>query len=120
MQVRALKSFTGRYGHIRVGQVFNCVPNYAAELIANGLVRDMGEPGPSADRALPGAPHRADVPPRKEAPAGKDGATDTSERAPVGGSTRTSRSLRADLASRRKTQPKSAPGATKSPDPATP
>lgn len=116
MLVRAIKSFAGRYGHIRVGQVFNGVPNYVDELLRLGLVKPVSEPAPADNRAIPAAPMRAAAP----AAVGKDGATGTTERAPAGGAVRTSSSLRADLASRRKTPKPSEPGATKTPDPVTP
>lgn len=124
MQVRALRSFAGRYGHIRVGQIFSSAPNYAQDLMRNGLVEKVGDPGPDKNRAIPEAPARADAPPPvrppPSEPTGKDGATASSERAPASGRGRTSSSLRADLASRRKTRKASDAGATSNPDPAAP
>lgn len=125
MQVRALRSFNGRYGHIRVGQIFSSAPNYAQDLMRNGLVELLKEPGPEKDRAIPEAPKRAEEPPPvrpppTEPPSGKDGATASSERAPASGKGRTSSSLRADLASRRKTRKASEAGATATPDPDAP
>ena len=115
MQVRALKSFAGKYGHIRVGQIFNCEPNYADQLKTNGLVLMIDEkqaaPGPSSNRAIPAAPSQAREEP---APLGKDGAAGDSAHTPAAGAAITSRSLRADLASRKKTSKRSASGETPS------
>lgn len=120
MQVRALRSFAGRYGHIRVGQIFSSAPSYARELQSNGLVEVIGEPKPAGNRAIPEAPKRADTPPPQPPPddqVGKDGATASSERAPASGTGRTSSSLRQDLVSRKRTRKPSAAGATKTEDP---
>lgn len=106
MQVRALKSFSGRYGHIRVGQIFHCVPNYAADLLRQGLVEKRPEPGPADNRSIPGAPAQSDT------NAGKDSATGSTERAPAGGEAGTPSSLRAVLASRKKTPRRSKRGAS--------
>lgn len=60
-EVRALRSFTGRYGRIRTGQTFAAEPGYAAALKRNKLVEytgKPGEPGPQKDRSIPEAPDR--------------------------------------------------------------
>lgn len=58
--VRALASFSGKYGPIRNGQTFNCDPHYASQLKRNKLITIISEtqPGPSKDRAIPEAPQR--------------------------------------------------------------
>jgi hypothetical protein len=113
MQVRALKSFSGKYGSIRTGQKFNCDPHYADQLFANSLIEAVQEPGPDNNRAIPQAPQRSKTPP-PEKDTGKGGATADSGRTPAGGKPITSRSLRADLALRKKTSPSSGDGGTNS------
>lgn len=108
-EVRALRSFKGRYGSIRAGQTFNCEPGYLVQLLRNKLViatGNPGEPGPSKDRSIPEAPHRG----------GKDkGGKDTDPSNPSGqgagsGNALTSASLPAGQASRRKTVMQSGAG----------
>lgn len=86
MQVRALKTFQGRYGLIRRGQIFNAAPGYARDLKKNKLVEDTG-PGPGEtpapgedrdDKAVPEAPHKAG----KESAGGKGQPTGSDTAAP--------------------------------------
>lgn len=50
MQVRALKSFEGRHGFIRAGQVVNLEDGYARDLMKNKLVEPIeGDGGPKPD-----------------------------------------------------------------------
>lgn len=123
MKVRALKSFNGRYGKIRAGNVFECEPSYFRALARNGLAKieperaidgqpqpeQPGEkkpPGPSEDRDLKKPPNTAgkDAPGDQRKPPGATG------RRTGGGPGVTSRSLRADLHSRGKTAKKSGDG----------
>lgn len=108
-EVRALKSFKGRYGHIRAGQTFTAEPSYAQSLMRNKLVvvtGAAGEPGPSKNRD------------RKEAPGrgGKDGegqgrpVPPTDPQPPAAGGTITSASVQAGRVSRPKTLPLSGAG----------
>lgn len=108
-EVRALKSFKGRYGHIRAGQTFTAEPNYAAQLMRNKLVvvtDATQEPGPSKDRDRKGAPGRG----------GKDGegkgspVPPTDPQPPAAGGAITSASVQAGRASRPKTLPLSGAG----------
>lgn len=110
-EVRALRSFKGRYGHIRAGQTFTAEPNYAAQLKRNKLVVIVGgegekgkEPAPSKNRDKGNAPARGG-----KDQTGKD-APPTDPRAPAAGQTITSASVQAGQASRPKTLPLSGAG----------
>lgn len=132
---KALRSFKGRYGHIRAGTTFNCAPGYYAALEKKGWVQlaKVEEPGPSDNRAIPGAPNKSgELEPGGEkdpgkAPAAPGGDTsqnpggtepDASNTAdpPASGRTLTSRSLRRGRASQRATSNLSVSGGRK-PDP---
>jgi hypothetical protein len=115
MQVRALKTFTGRYGTIRAGTVFNCEPGYFQSLAKNNLVtaeitKDAAArtPGPSKDRNIPEAPHRGG----KENPGEQGQAPGVTVRPLDVGAGQQSSSLRADLALQEKTSNRSAAGVT--------
>lgn len=119
--VEALKTFKGRLGHVNRGDKFNCDEGYFRALKKNGLAAlpkptgeektPANEPGPVNDRNIPRAPARA----------GKEGAgedqgsppAETSDPTRTDGQVLTSSSLRADLASRKKTLPVSVPGGRK-------
>lgn len=110
---RAKRTFQGRYGMVRAGNVFNCEPGYFADLKRNGLVEEVAaaaagaaDPGPSENASIPDAPARAG----KELGAGA--APTSSVPLPAAGSAVTSRSLRRDLASRAKTSKRSESGET--------
>ena len=129
MQAKALKTFRGKYGMIRAGSKFNCAPGYFEELKKLKMVtewtggKDANDPPPILPRD-PGPSENASIP---EAPAtaGKElaassGQTASSEstykpndsgRRRADGKALTSRSLRADLASRKKTSSESGTGA---------
>lgn len=133
MQAKALKTFRGKYGMIRAGSKFNCAPRYFDELKKLKMVtewtggKDAKEDPPAADDPQtirdPGPSENASIP---EAPAtaGKDqaassGQSDSSEspdpakdsgRRRGAGKPLTSRSLRADLQSRKKTSRESNDG----------
>lgn len=105
MQVKALKTFQGRYGKIRAGEVFNAEPGYVVGLNkrkGHPLVQvldERDEPGPAKDRNKGEAPGRAG----KEHPGdqGRAPASDTAGQQ-GGGQALTSQSLPAVPASRGK------------------
>lgn len=106
-EVRAIKSFKGRYGHIRKGQQFTAEPNYARQLRDNKLVKileEKPEPGPSKNRDKGDAPGRGG-----KDPTGKD-APPTDPQRSADGQAITSASVQAGQASRRKTLPLSGAG----------
>lgn len=108
-EVRALRSFRGRYGHIRAGQTFTAEPNYAAQLQRNKLVVVVDEskdPGPSKDRSRPEAPHRGG----KETPGKGNPAQPTDPQQSADGKVITSASVQAGQASRKKTSLQSVAG----------
>lgn len=119
MLVKALKSFAGRYGHIRAGITFECEPHYFEALRRHRLVDaapadatpDPGAPGPQKNRNVPKAP----LTPGKDGP-GNQGGEPGKQSAPSqdDGTAPPSVSLRADLRSRQKTSRKSAVGVTSS------
>lgn len=106
MKARALKTFKGRYGLIRQGTVFECEPGYFKALAKNAMVEEAKPHEaaqviePEKNRAIPRAPkpEKKDQPPAdsRKPPGG------TAPRTAAGRAT-TSHSLRADLASRKKT-----------------
>jgi hypothetical protein len=109
MQIKALKSFQGRHGYIRAGQIVNLEDGYARDLAKNGLVEiPEGDDGPKpgnrqAMRRAPllGArPGAAEKRPGQEAPLGD-------------GPTLTPLSSRAAQARPKKTPPESARGGKK-------
>ncbi len=106
MLTRALKTFSGRYGMIRQGTVFNCEPGYFAQLVRRQMVEAVKEPpGPGDNRNIPEAPNRATKPaPNKQGsdPAGKSDPAAGTVHPPAAGKATTSASLRADLASRKR------------------
>lgn len=120
MKTRALKTFRGRYGLIRAGNVFECEPGYYKQLAKMGMVQKEPErtldepgqppdpnkpdnPGPSKDRDAKGPP----FPPGKSPPGVARKPPGDTARRTGGGQALTSRSLRADLRSRGKTSKKS-------------
>lgn len=123
MQVKALKSFQGRHGYIRAGQVVNLEDSYARALAANKLVElpnteGDGGPKPENRQAMMRAPAVGGVrlrPGANEKPPGKA--------IPLGdGPTLTPLSSRAAQARPKKTPNASARGgkkarATKTQDP---
>lgn len=118
MRVRAIRTFTGRYGHIRTGNVFECEPGYFAHLKRNGMAVEEKDraleaptPGPNDNKAVPAAPSTAG----KDAPGGQGRPPGDTARPRGAGKTVTSRSLRADLALRQKTLSTSGAGALASP-----
>lgn len=113
--VKALKTFSGKYGLIRAGTTFNSEPEYFKRLQKNGLAvaadeqEKPGAPGPSKNRNIPAAPGNGG----KGEPGAKGQTTPgSSGRPPDAGKGQKSASLRADLASRGKTSGKSASGVT--------
>lgn len=125
---KALKSFKGRYGHIRAGSTFNCEPGYFGQLIKKGWVelakdqrepqpdsKDKPPPGPGDNRDKGGAPGKAgkgeagtgSKPAQKGQRAGGRKGT-AAQRG--GGQAVTSRSLRQDLRSQEQTPPSSENG----------
>lgn len=125
MRVRALKTFSGKFGLIREGTVFESDPGYFRALSKNGLAEEIGdpaptkpgekEPGPDKNRDLQRPPNRAGkgVAPVK---GGKSGVTVRPLAAGKGGK---SSSLRADLASHGKTSKLSEAGGSNTPAPET-
>lgn len=123
--VKALKSFKGRYGHIRAGTTFNADPSYYRQLAAKGWVELAPEskdkqppgPGPGENRDKGGAPGRAGKggaggkPAAPNKPGSRKG---TAPQRGAGGAV-TSRSLRQDLASHENKSPPSDAG-EKSPE----
>lgn len=114
MRVKALKTFRGRYGLIRTGTQFDCDPGYYRQLSRNGMVELVestkpADPGPSENRDLEQAPNRAG----KSTAGGQGKPPADTVPPPAGGRAITSRSLRQDLASRRKTSTSSSGGASK-------
>lgn len=122
---KALKSFRGRYGLIRAGTQFNCEPGYFAALEKKGWVQEVKgekpkdpapekrrEPAPDKNRKKPDAPNRAGK--VGAAPGGVTHASIVkakgSVRAPGAGKALTSRSLRADLPSKKTTSDESENG----------
>jgi hypothetical protein len=120
MKVRAVKTFSGRYGLLRAGTEFECEPGYFQALKRNGLVQLATDriaappadpnappgPGPGDNRSIPGAPKPGkDTPGEQRKPPGGTG------HRKAAGSVTTSSSLRADLHSRGKTSGKSGGGA---------
>lgn len=65
MQVKALKTFQGRYGKIRAGETFNAEPGYVLALNKRKgfpmveVLSKQDEPGPTKDRSKGEAPGRA-------------------------------------------------------------
>lgn len=125
----ALKSFKGRYGHIRAGMEFNGEPGYVRALERKGWVKILTadpakQPGPDDNRSIPEAPDKAGKVPAAPARGGS-GVTIADDRRSRSGAGRkgggraiTSRSLRQDLASLATTPTASDDGGTKTPDPA--
>lgn len=126
--VKALKSFKGKYGHIRAGMTFNPDPGYAREMQRKGWIEPVAEeePGPGPQKKAPPAPDRNRNKPPAPSRAGKDqggakrtpppnkkgaGTSGDTEQPPAGGGPVTSRSLRADLHSSAKTLTGSEAGA---------
>lgn len=135
---KALKSFKGRYGHIRAGTTFNAEPGYFGQLAKKGWVelasdkrepepqsKDKTPPGPDKNRDKGGAPGRAgkgnagSSKPASNSKGGKGGAKGTEDRQGAGSAV-TSRSLRADLHSQDKTPPSSEAGEKNPEKPADP
>lgn len=117
MLVRALKTFRGRYGLIRTGNEFECEPGYFRQLERNRMAerieartiasQERTPPGPADNKSVPAAPVVAG----KTAPGGQGKPPGTDTAPPqAGGKAVTSRSLRADLASRAKTSKASGAG----------
>ena len=64
MQCKALKTFhSTQYGYIRAGTRFASEPNYAHDLVRNGLIQILDPGGPSRTQALGGAPSIKNAPP---------------------------------------------------------
>jgi len=76
MQVKALKSFQGRHGYIRAGQLVNLEDGYARDLAKNKLVElpaeGDGGPKPENRQAAGRAPYRAARPGLAEAKPGRE------------------------------------------------
>jgi len=63
-QCKALRTFhSQQYGYIRAGTRFSSEPNYAHDLVRNGLIQILDPGGPSRTQALPGAPSTKNDPP---------------------------------------------------------
>jgi hypothetical protein len=120
MKATALKTFSGKFGLIRTGTVFECDPSYFKSLAKNGLVAETPErggdapaqkpeqPGPSKNRKLPDPPRQG-----KGQPGAGRTAPGVTVRPPAGGKGQASASLRADLASRATTSQPSVDGEKK-------
>lgn len=121
--VKALRSFKGRYGHIRAGSTFNCDPNYMRQLQGKGWIeaakpepgsKDKPAPGPGDNRDKGGAPGRAGkgAPGAGKPPASGKGKSSSKGSAGRQGAGRavTSRSLRQDPHSPAPTPPSSEDG----------
>lgn len=119
MKARALKDFKGRYGMIRTGMIFECEPSYFKALAQNRMVEAVKDqttpamqPTPPLNRNIPEAPRTAG----KETPDGQGKPPGDTAPPPAAGPGITSRSLRQDLRSRRKTSERSAAGEPKTPE----
>lgn len=115
--VRALKSFKGRYGHIRAGQTFAAEPGYAKQLQRSKLAviieDDAKDPGPSQDRDRKEAPQRGGKEGQGSGNPPKQSDASTVP-PPLGdGQAITSSSLPAVRASTKPTSPKSVAGGRK-------